>query len=194
MQKLLLTLVLLLSACATSKIKDSSKFAFEDQLDEQTSVSLHDYLHHQKLKNGVEYGSFVRKFRLKGESADSIKEKLNHAPCDLQVDVIREPKGNTPIKDKRGRTAPIWIWLCNDGGIIRIKPDGDPSNAFRPQPHGSKSLRYPPIGKFHGFKDETLKLDEEGKAYPKWPKDLKSKDPQVINDWANATHTNLRIK
>jgi len=186
-------LFIALTSCATStKSSDSSKFAFTDTLTPNTAHSLQDYLHHQKLENGIEYGSFVRNFHLAGESVDSAKKKLSQAPCTLKEDVIREPKHNLPIRDRNEKTAPIWVWLCEDGGIIRIKPQGDPTNKFRPEPHGSKALRYPPTGEFHGFNDETLKIDEAGNPLPKWPADLKSKDPTVINDWANATHTDLK--
>jgi len=193
----LLIFVIELSACSSAPapkgdlVSDQERFAFVHPLSPNTEQSLRDYLAHQKLNNGLEYGSFVRNFHLKGESSQSIREKLSHALCRLKEDVIREPKENTPILDKMGNTAPIWIWLCADGGIIRIKPKGDPTSKFRPEPHGSKALRYPPTGMFHGFSDETLKIDEAGNPLPKWPADLQSKDPKVINDWANAVHTDL---
>ena len=128
---------------------------------------------------------------MKGESATSLKKKLASSPCSLKEDVIREPKNNTPIHDQNGKTTPIWIWLCQDGGVIRAKPLGDPTSKYRKQAEVSKSLRYPPTGEFHGFNDETVKLDDEGNALPKWPADLKSKDPAVMNEWGDRVHIDL---
>jgi hypothetical protein len=189
-----LTYVFLLFSCTTAPVNHSNKFAFIEDLSNNTSASLRDYQEHRKLPNGVEYGSFVRTIQLRGESADSLKKKLSQAPCQLREDLIREPKNNEAIKDQNGKTSPIWIWTCHDGGVIRIKPQGDPTNRFRPQPHGSKALRYPPTGTTQGFQDETLKLDETGNPLPKWPKDLRSTDPQVIQDWADASHIDLLKK
>lgn len=139
------------------------------------------------------YGDTVRYLNLRGESAKSLKSIMNTLHCPLTEDVIRDPQKNEPVMDKSGHTSPIWIWTCPDGGIVRAKPDGDPTSKYRPQPHASKALRYPVDGsKAVSFNDETAKIDNEGHILPKWTKDLNTTDSEAVNAWANATHTDLK--
>jgi hypothetical protein len=169
----------------------TDRFEFANVLPEKTMKSLQDYREHRILSNGREYGSVARSFRLQGKSALEVKLAFAPLGCPLKEDVIREPKANSPLLNPQGQPSPLWIWICEDGSVVRIKPEGDPTNRFRPQPHGSKSLRYPADGKFESFEDETIKIDEEGNPIAKWPKDLQVADPKILNAWADRAHSDL---
>lgn len=166
---------------------------FNEKVSSEVLASKEMYEHHAKLPNGLFYGDSVRNLNLRGETASSLSAVMKKMGCPLTEDVIREPSKNEPVKDKEGHTSPIWIWTCADGGVVRAKPEGDPTNKFRPQPHASKALRYPVNGtKVASFNEETAKIDNEGHILPKWPKDLNTTNSDSINDWANATHTDLK--
>jgi hypothetical protein len=79
-----------------------------------------------------------------------------------------------------------------------VKPDGDPTSKFRPQPHASKSVRSPPDGDYRNFEDEGFKVDNDENPMPKWAKDAKnahsagSKEAlDFMDGMADNSHTNL---
>lgn len=82
--------------------------------------------------------------------------------------------------------------------MVRVKPDGDPTSKFRPQPHASKSVRSPPDGDYRNFEDEGFKVDNDENPMPKWAKDAKNPHPagskealDFMDGMADNSHTNL---
>ena len=107
----------------------------------------------------------------------------------LEIDVIREPLKNQPSLF-HGSPVPLWIFLCPDGGVVRVKPKGDPTSPFRTWVHGNKSLRFPYDSKFDGFSDEAVKIDFAGNAVPKSRAEL---GPQnLLMGWVESSHADLR--
>ena len=130
----------------------------------------------------------ARNYSLAGKSAGGIRADMERRGCPLKADVLREPKRNQPVL-YQGRTVPMWAFLCPDGGVVRVKPVGDPASGYRPQPHASKGLRYPYDSKFEGFADEIVKIDDRGAAIPKSRADLGPKAP--LDGWADDGHTDV---
>ena len=107
--------------------------------------------------------------------------------CDKQVDILKAVDGNA-LLDAYNQTIPLWVWLCKDGTVVRVKPIGDPTNKFDKQPLGSVAVRYPCNATFTSFDDEMFKVDSSGNPIPKWGPNLDSKDPAIIKLWARAAH------
>ena len=153
---------------------------------------------HQNVDHGLVYGDSVRNFSLKNKCASEISHQLLKMGCPRKEDVLQDAKTHQPLRTSDGKTIPMWIFLCPDGGVVRVKPVGDPMSRFRPQPHASKSLRYPYDSKFESFDDEIAKVDDRGEMIPKWSKDLDLTQVPVadqktfIEDWANDAHSNLK--
>lgn len=90
-----------------------------------------------------------------------------------------------------------------DGGMIRVKPDGDPGNKARPEPQVSKSVRFTPSGT--EWQNEAFKVSAEGIALPKSPNvDAIEISPRLKNNFSTEekkdiadvigkeTHENLK--
>jgi hypothetical protein len=59
------------------------------------------------------------------------------------------------------------IYTHQDGGMVRVKPEGDPDSPFRPEPHASKSVVFAPHET--SFPSEAFKVTNQGIAVPKAP-------------------------
>lgn len=162
---------------------------FAPSVSKKVRACLRDYESGALLPNGLVYGGSVRRYALDGKSARQVRADMKALRCPLREDVLREPRENRPIL-YRGRTIPMWAFLCPDGGVVRVKPDGDPSSSYRPEPHAIKSLRYPFDSSFTSFADEIVKVDEQGNAIPKSRADLDA--PGLVDGWADDGHTDLR--
>jgi hypothetical protein len=167
-------------------------------VDPKVKNATSDFLARKKLPNGKIYGDSIRTFSLEGQCLKDLDQKLRQMECERKDDVIKEPQSKKPILTAEGKRVPLWVYLCSDGGVVRIKPEGDSTNKRRPQPHSSKALRYPFNSKFETFDDEIVKIDNSGNPIPKWPKDLdttflstQDKTP-YLDSWANDAHTDLR--
>lgn len=196
--------LLLLSACAllpTKAVVESTKKDFDNfqnahpaevfapTIDQRTKDCLEAYRVHRKLPNGLHYGDSVRGYSLSNKTPAEVKADMRNLNCLFKEDVIREPVMNQP-KLHQNHTIPLWIFMCPDGGVVRVKPKGDPTNELRPQIHGSKSLRYPYDAKFENYSDEVVKIDSEGWAVPKSRKDL---DPlYLVTGWGADAHADLK--
>lgn len=162
---------------------------FARTIDQKTRDCLEAYQLCKKLSNGLHYGDTVRQYELRNKTLAEVRKDMKKMKCAFKEDVIRDPGSNQP-KLYRQHTIPIWIFLCADGGVVRVKPKGDPTNQFRPQIHGSKSLRYPFDAKFENFSDEVVKIDPEGNAIPKSRADLA---PQhLVSGWSADAHSDLK--
>lgn len=178
-----------LFACLLSFASESQHFSAT--IDQKTKDSIQAYSSRQTLPTGLIYGDSVRNYSLRHKTAQGIHSDMTKLKCAFQEDVLRDPKDNKPISYNQ-RAIPLWIYLCPDGGVVRVKPLGNPANPYRPQPNATKGLRYPFDSKFIGFADETIKVDNQGNAIPKSRADLKR--PDVVEEWAVAAHTDLEIR
>lgn len=69
------------------------------------------------------------------------------------------------------------LYVHPDGGMVRVKAQGDPSSLMRPEPHASRSVLLEassPDGRFDvlhdsGWRNEGFKVDDEGNPAPKAP-------------------------
>jgi hypothetical protein len=164
--------------------------------------SLHAYQQRQKLANGVAYGSVIRSLDISGKCPSDLEAWAKAHSCTRQDDVIRTPKDNQPFHDAQGKTIPLVSFLCPDGGVIRMKPDGDSSQPKRPEPDAVKAMRFYGVDRYANFSDEAFKVDNAGLAVPKWPKDLNTdldglrSDPKALSayldEWADDAHTDLK--
>ena len=174
-------------------------FIWSPKISDKIKQTLRDYKLHKTLPNGLHYGDSVRNLNLEDKTADQITTAMTELHCKKRDDSLQNPKTHAPLQDSQGKKIPLTVFLCPDGGVVRVKPAGDPTSRFRTQPQASKSLRYPFNAKFESFDDEVVKVDQSGQAIPKWTKDLNpvlTEDPtigkEIIEGWANDAHTDLK--
>ena len=145
----------------------------------------------------LEYGYSVRNFPLSAKTILELDREIPDLGCVKQTDVLKNPHTQRPLKDQKGMSIPLWVYLCPDGGVFRVKPKGDPTSRYRKGPQASKALRFPYDSVFENFDDEMVKIDNDGNAIPKWVKDLnlklvdQSDEKRFIEGWANDAHTDL---
>lgn len=143
-------------------------------------------------------GNSVRGLDLRGLSAGAIRAQLLRRGFKMERTNLRDFKTGQPLVDpETGEPIPMEVWCHPDGGMVRLKPQGDPTNKHRPQPHVSVSVKYPPDASGHDFNHEAFKLDYAGNPLPKWAKDANNPygdtpaGKQFLDDLADRTHTNL---
>ena len=172
---------------------------WSSQINEKAKAAILDYRSLKKLPSQKFYGESVRSYDLRNKCASDIKTDLLQLGCIQKLDVLKNPQTNSPLLSPQGQTIPMIAFLCPDGGVVRLKPQGDPTSKFKPQPLASKSLRYPFDSKFENFEDEMVKIDNAGNAIPKWPRDLNpeisspQEQPEWIQGWADDAHTDLKL-
>jgi hypothetical protein len=169
-------------------VRQSPAEVFSTEVGPKVEKTVRAYAIRERLPNGRAYGDSVRSYSLLGKSSTGIRADMSAKGCPLREDVLRAPATNLPII-YAGKTLPLWIFLCPDGGFVRVKPMGDPTNSHRTGVHGSKGLRYPYDSKFENFEDEVVKVDNAGNAVPKSIRDLKPKN--LIDGWAADAHSDL---
>lgn len=178
-------------------IHEHPEQVWSERLNPKAKIAIRDYDGHLKLKNGMYYGESVRHFDLRKRNAREIDDQMRKTHCERKSDVLKNPNTGKALQDFAGNVIPLIIYLCPDGGVVRIKPNGDPTSKFRPQPHGSKALRFPFDSKFESFDDEVVKVDNFGNAIPKWTQDMnpafqvKDSHRNLIEGWAEDAHTDL---
>jgi hypothetical protein len=87
----------------------------------------------------------------------------------------------------------------SDGGMVRIKPlgqPGSPSPLRVVEPHAVKSVMRPgsSITDYSKLQNEYFKVDNHGNPWPAYPADLSSAakaSGQLINGWAEVVHSYL---
>lgn len=144
-------------------------------------------------------GESVRELDLRRMNVAQCRETLKAKGFTVEQGHITDVRTGKPaVHPETGEAIPMEIWTHPDGGMVRIKPEGDPTSKFRPQAHLSKSVKYPPDASGHDFNNEAFKVDAEGRALPKWPKDAKPTvgvdtpaGKKFLDDLADATHLNL---
>ena len=180
------------------KIEKNPTQIWASSLPRKARQALNAYEDHQLVgPHHLEYGYSVRNFVLSGKSVLELDREIADLGCTKQDDVLKNPQNQHPLKDSKGKTIPLWVYLCPDGGVFRIKPKGDPTSRYRKGPQASKALRFPYDSLFESFDDEMIKVDNDGNAVPKWVKDLnlklvnQSDEKRLIEGWANDAHTDL---
>ena len=164
---------------------------------EKVKKAIRDYRARRVVGKDRIYGESVRSLDLRNKTASQVDSQMKALHCPRKEDVLKNPASHTPLQDSSGHSIPMISYLCPDGGVVRVKPEGDPTSKFRPQPHASKSLRYPYDSKFETFDDEIVKVDNFGNIIPKWAKDLNRvylsdmEQKSFIEGWANDAHTDL---
>ncbi|HEY9721332.1 MAG TPA: hypothetical protein V6D47_04920 [Oscillatoriaceae cyanobacterium] len=143
-------------------------------------------------------GNSVRGLDLRGMTAGAIRTTLLRRGFKMEKSNLRDFKTGQPLVDPiTGEPIPMEVWCHEDGGMVRLKPQGDPTNKHRPQPHASVSVKYPPDASGHDFNHEAFKLDYAGNPLPKWAKDANNPygdtaaGKQFLDDLADRTHSNL---
>jgi hypothetical protein len=169
------------------------------QVTDKIRKTLSDYATLKVLKNGRVYGNSVRSLNIENKCLHEIELQLEKQSCERKDQFVKDLKSQNAVRTSDGKTIPLLVYLCDDGGVVKIKPVGDPTSRFRPQPHASKSLRYPYNSRFESFDDEVVKVNNSGRAVPKWAKDLNFENvpsdqkKEWIEDWANDSHSDLKL-
>lgn len=146
-----------------------------------------------------ELGSSVKKLNLQGLPVAAVRERLTAGGFTREMGVVMDVRTGRPaVNPTTGRPVPMEIWSHPDGGMVRVKPEGDPTSQFRPQPHLSVSVKYPPDASGHDFNNEAFKVDFQGHPLPKWAKDAANPHgaqtpagKQFLDDLAARTHLDL---
>lgn len=198
LRRTILPLFLLGVGCSSLKTTSSvsKNFAFKTPSPKVAST-LTAYQDHTLLPNGLRYGTIAQTYHLKHKTVTAIDTEMTSLHCQKKIDLIKNPKTNEPIV-YQDKTLPLWSYLCPEGSVIRIKPLGDPTSKFRPQPHGNKALRFPYHAPFESFNDEVAKVSEKGEALPKSPSDMvipalpsSTETTNFLNKWADEAHSDL---
>ena len=174
-------------------------------LDPRVADSVRAFIQKKTLANGQIYGGSLRDFNLSKLCREQIEAWARKRGCEPEPDVVKSPPGtpnaNRPLRDRQGRTIPLISYLCPDGGVIRMKPEGDPTNPRELLPSVVKAMRFFGSADYKTFSDEAFKVDNDGRPIPKWVKDLNTRLPglsserergRYIQEWARDAHTRLR--
>lgn len=145
-------------------------------------------------------GGSVKGLDLRNKAAAEVRSELTRRGFVAELGVIKDVRTGQPVLNpKTGKPVPMEIWTHRDGGMVRIKPEGDPTSRHRPAPHLSVSVLYPPGASGHDFNNEAFKVDFSGNALPKWASDARNPFPaaspagkRFLDDLAGRTHVNLR--
>ncbi|MEB3328498.1 MAG: hypothetical protein VKQ33_04635 [Candidatus Sericytochromatia bacterium] len=145
-------------------------------------------------------GASVKGLDLRNRTADEVRSALARRGFLRELSHLRDVRTGQPVLNPRtGKPVPMEIWTHRDGGMVRIKPEGDPTSRHRPLPHLSIAVLYPPGASGHDFNNEAFKVDFAGNALPKWAADARNPYPaaspagkRFLDDLAGRTHINLR--
>lgn len=168
------------------------------QLDEKAQIAKSEFEKKIRLPTGEIYGDSVRRLKIAGKTICQLENELSRLECGKHTNVLRDPSTKEAVKTPYGKTIPIWIYLCSDGGVVRIKPNGDLVSRYIPYPNVTKGLRHPYNAHFNSFDDEKVKVDDQGYAIPKWPADLNREGAcgldwrDFVDGWAADAHARIR--
>ena len=168
------------------------------RLSSTTRQALDDYGSSRRLPSGLVYGQSVKDLDLRGKTAAEIDSLLLAKGFEKHEDWIRDPKTQKPVRDAQGGALPMTIYVHADGGMVRVKPKGDSTSKFRPQPHAVKAVRFPCDADYENFNYEAFKVDNNGNAVPKAPGDLNNPYEGTpmkflfMDSWGDSVHTDLK--
>lgn len=162
-----------------------------------TVDAVESYVKGQRLPNGQVYGQSVKNLDLTQIRADSVDDVLTGRGFQKFADVIRDPKTQQPVL-VNGAEVPMNVYVHPDGGMVRVKPMGQP-NSPRPLPHAVKAVRWPPDGDYRSFAQESFKVDKLGRPLPKMPGEAFQPFPEdktaasnFFDGWAEWAHEYLK--
>jgi hypothetical protein len=195
--------LLILSACATQpKISDpravkrdlflaaltGGKEIWSTSTPAEIRRAVEDFHARKHLPNGKIYGASVRNLDLGAHSLAKTANLMASRACRKSEDVLHDPKSGAPALCNGLKVKQI-IFDCPDGGMVRLKPAGDPCSRQRTQPHGVKSVRLPFDADPRDFSHEAFKVDSTDHPLPKSPAELA---PGIDADgWAEDAHADL---
>jgi hypothetical protein len=142
------------------------------------------------------YGRSVKHLDISGQTAEQIDTALKGKGFVRIDDEIRDFKTGQPLG------VPMTVYVHPDGGMVRVKPQGDPASPMRKQPHASKSVRWPPDASYAEFEREAVKIDQAGNPRPKLPAHLHA-SPQgtgkadrwgYVDYFMDNVHTDLPLR
>jgi hypothetical protein len=143
------------------------------------------------------YAASLRSLTIAGLTAGQLDRLLLSKGFERHDDWIRDPSTHELKLDAAGRPMRMLVYTHADGGMVRVKPDGEPTSRFRPQPHAVKSARWPPDADYRDFTKKAFKVDGRGRALPKWPADLYNPYADTAlkstfeDGWGDTVHVNL---
>ncbi|MDP2605719.1 MAG: RHS repeat-associated core domain-containing protein [Deltaproteobacteria bacterium] len=177
-------------------LKKNPEGIWSKNLDAKTKQAVDDFKTGKKLANGHTYGDAAKKLKMDGKSPAELEKELLESGFTKQADFVRDPVTKQPIVHD-GKPIPMDVYTHPDGSMVRVKPEGHPGSP-RPHPHASKSVRNPPDGDYKNFDQEGFKVDNDGNAVPKWPKDGENPHParspegnEFTDGWADTAHSDL---
>ncbi len=177
---------------------DHIKAIWSPNIPPEVQQALQEFEERHHLKTGEIYGDSVRTLHIEGKTAKQLEADLLQKGFAEKHDFIRDPVTHEPIRNTSGEKMIMDIFTSHDGGMVRVKPMGDPINRFRPQPQAVKAVLYPPNASPENFDFEAFKVDADGTALPKWEKDfsglIDKNTPagrELLDGWADDTHINL---
>lgn len=100
-------------------------------------------------------GQSVKKLDVSGKTPEELHEMLTS-------------QGFQHKRETLSNGEPMDFYLHPDGGMVRVKPEGDSANKFRSQPHVSKSVRLR-LDEDTSFDNEAFKVTNDGVATPAAP-------------------------
>lgn len=173
---------------------------WSEKITPNVKSALNDFSSSKKIEQGLIYGNSVKTLRIDGLNAKQLDRELVRRGFTKHRSVVHDPVTKKPVLDFQGREIIMDAYTHPDGGMVRVKPNGDVTSKYRPQPHASKSVRYPADASYENFEFEAFKVDDLGMPLPKWSKDIRNpygnntpKGAPFLDNWADDTHINLQL-
>jgi hypothetical protein len=165
-----------------------SREIWHPNISRNLKLAIDSYIKKRVLPNGLIYGASVANIKVDNVSLNEIVAKAKKYSCKRIDGFIKSYRTKKPLL-YQGKKLPMVFLICPDGGMVRIKTKGNPFDKHNPWPNVIKAVRYPYNATHDDFDFEIFKVDEEGKAIPKSPKDL---HPEIDADiWGKDSHYKL---
>lgn len=184
----------------TAWLKSHPDDIWSEEITPNVKSALNDFSSGKKIERGLTYGDSVKNLRIDGFNANQLDRELVRRGFTKHRSAVHDPVTKKPVLDSQGHEIIMDAYTHPDGGMVRVKPNGDATSKYRPQPHASKSVRYPPDASYEKFDYEAFKVDDLGIALPKWSKDIRNpygnntpKGAPFLDNWADDTHINLLL-
>jgi hypothetical protein len=147
-----------------------------------------------KLNGYRPYGASVKSLNLNGKSIRTLEQDLPKRGFKRFDDVVRDSNGK-PIPGDDGKPVKQIIFVHPDGGMVRIKPygqPGSPSLLRKTEPHAVKAVMKPgsALTDYNKLDHEYFKVDNQGNPWPAFPNDVSAEAWNLYKDgWAEVVHS-----
>jgi hypothetical protein len=189
----LLSILVLLALARTAWAKPPMRLSLRGRI--HAGRALQAFTGGLVLPNGLVYGQSVRALDLRGRTPSAIEMEVLARGFTKLNTVIRDPRTNRPITRPNGKTIPLIVYTHLDGGTVRVKPIGDPTNRLMPQPNAVKTLRWPYDAPGDGFRFEALKVDYDDRPLARRRVELRIQRnvnrKRFLDTWAHMAHTTI---